>query len=372
LNPQASDRPQSAWALTQPRRDEYSDKQWGGVFLSSQTGGFMITESNRMEAALERVMADQRGYYLLGFQPSAEAMQPGPTGKPVYHRLKIEVLRTGLSVRSHNGFFGVADEDKTSAGGPLAPASELKLDVDAGYLAGKSGYFIRASVFIDGKDIDFSGPPTHRTAVLRLMVRAFNANGEALEGGIDQTRRIDVDEGGYRRSRDYGLIYTTLLTAPKPGPYQVRVACLDETTGKTGTGGSFVSIPPAKKGELRVSGIVFQHDLGQDDHVVPASASSAYSAGQVARFSFQIEPGGAKTSTGQLEMRTRLFRDGVEVWQSGLTPVQMGKANLAAGSLAVPSGLSNGEYLLRVDVQAKGAPDASAAWQWARLRLQMR
>ncbi len=397
LNLQASDRLQLAtgaagrgavngsanginpWAAAQPRRDEYSDNQWGGVFLTSQTGGFMITESNRIDAALDRVMADQRGYYLLAFQPSAEAMQPGATGKPDYHRLKIEVLRAGLNVRSHNGFFGVADEDKTSAGGPLAklsaaigspfPASELKLDVDAGYLAGKNDYFIRATVFIDGKDIDFSGPPIHRTGVLRMVVRAFDANGEALQGGIDQTRRIDVDEDGYRRSRDYGLIYTALLTVPKPGAYRVRVACLDETTGKIGTGGYFISIPPANSGGLHLSGIVFQHDLGQDDHVTPASAPSAYSAGQAARFSFQIVPGGGKPKAGQLEMRTRLFRDGVEVWQSGLTPVQMGGNNLVGGSLEVPNGLGPGEYLLRLDVNGKDAPDSSAAWQWAVLRL---
>ena len=96
---------------------------------------------------------------------------------------------------------------------------------------------------------------------------------------------------------------------------------------------------------------------------LPASAPGAYSGGQVARLSFQIVPGAAKPKPGQLEMRTRLFRDGVEVWQSGLTPAQIGAANLVAASLPVPNGLGAGEYLLRVDVNAKDAPDSSAAWQ---------
>jgi hypothetical protein len=39
--------------MTQSRRDEYSDNQWGGIFLTAQTGGFMITESNRIDAASE-------------------------------------------------------------------------------------------------------------------------------------------------------------------------------------------------------------------------------------------------------------------------------------------------------------------------------
>ena len=101
--------------MTQARRDEYSDNQWGGIFLTAQTGGFMITESNRIDAALERVMADQRGYYLLGFQPPADSMEPDSTGTPDYHRLKIEVLRPGLKVRSHAGFFGIGDEVPTAA-----------------------------------------------------------------------------------------------------------------------------------------------------------------------------------------------------------------------------------------------------------------
>jgi hypothetical protein len=37
--------------MTAARRAEYSDNQWGGIFLTAQTGGFMVTESNRLEAS---------------------------------------------------------------------------------------------------------------------------------------------------------------------------------------------------------------------------------------------------------------------------------------------------------------------------------
>ena len=39
------------YAMTAARRAEYSDNQWGGIFLTAQTGGFMVTESNRLEAS---------------------------------------------------------------------------------------------------------------------------------------------------------------------------------------------------------------------------------------------------------------------------------------------------------------------------------
>ena len=374
----------SPWDMTQGRRSDYSDNQWGGMYLTAQTGGFMITESNRIDAALERVMADQRGYYLLGFQPPAEAMEPDITGLADYHELKIEVLKPGLKVRSHAGFFGIGDDYRSADGATpqlqLSKSLEspfqtsgIHLDVESSYLLGKNDYFIRATVYIDGKDVLFKGPPIHRTGVLHLIVRAFNAKGGSLEGGIDQVRRVDLDEEGYERARNYGLIYTTMLPVSKPGPYQVRVACLDEGTSKMGTGGDFVSIPQAKGNGLRLSGIVFQHDLGTDDHIVPAAGPSVYSAGQIARFEFQIAANGPKPKVDRLEMRTRIFRDGVEVWKSGETPVEADATKttgyFAKGTLEVPKGLDPGGYMVRVDVGDKDTPDAASAWQWAKLRV---
>jgi hypothetical protein len=49
----------------------------------------------------------------------------------------------------------------------------------------------------------------HRRGVLHMVARAFNAKGEPLAGGIDQSRRIDLDEDGYDRAHKYGLIYAT-------------------------------------------------------------------------------------------------------------------------------------------------------------------
>jgi len=368
--------------MTEGRRAEYRDNQWGGMFISSQTGGFMVTESNRIDAGLERVMADQRGYYLLAFQPPAEAMHPDGKGSPDFHRLKVEVLRPGLKVRSHAGFFGVGDKEGAAAlpelqlSQPLESpvrTSGIDLQVETSYLREKNDYFIRATLYIEGKDMVFEGPPIHRTGVLRLMLQAFDAAGGTLEGGIDQIRRIDLNEEGYQRAQKYGLIYTTLLPVAKPGPYQVRAACQDVATGKIGTGADFVSLPQTKGSGLRLSGIVFQHSLGTDDHVVPAFAPSVYSAGQSARFAVQIISGGPKPKPEELEMRTRLFRDGVEVWESAAIPVESDATKTASlfarGALEIPKGLDPGKYIVRVDIGDKGQPDTVAAWQWAKLTL---
>jgi hypothetical protein len=372
------------WNLTEGRRSEHSDSQWGALFVSSQTGGFMIAESNRIDAGLKRIMADQQGYYLLGFKPPAEAMQPNDKGQFDFHRLTVEVLRPGLKVRSHAGFFGVSDRERPAASRPELQlsdslespfqTSEIGLDVETSYLSMKNDFFIRATLFIDGKDVALEGPPIHRTGVLHVILRAFNATGGTLAGGIDQVRRIDLNEEGYERVRKFGLIYTTLLPVPKPGPYQVRAACRDQATGHIGTGGDFVSIPKSKGKGMRLSGIVFQHALGTDDHVVPAAAPRVYTAGQSAPFAFQISSEGPQPNPARLAMRTRLLRDGAEVWSSLALPVASDAKKTASffarGAVEVPKDLAPGKYQLRVDISDREHPDTVSACQWARLVIQ--
>ena len=72
-------------------------------------------------------------------------------------------------------------------------------------------------------------------------------------------------------------------------------------------------------------------------------------------------------------MRTGLFRDGVQVWESAAAPVETDAKKTASlfarGSLEIPKGLDAGKYMIRVDVGDKTQPDAVSAWQWAKLTL---
>jgi VWFA-related protein len=375
------DTPTGDWIgrQTEARRADYRDNQWGSIFLSAQTGGFLITEANQIDRALERVMKEQRGYYLLGFQPPEEALRRNGKDDVAFHRLKIELLRPGFTVRSHAGFFGVADDELAAAAPPRLqildsvespPASQL--DVEAGYLAAKHGYLLRTTLYIDGNSLQFRGPPNHRTCVLHLVVRAFDAKGDVLPGGIDQFLRVDLDSEGFDRTLRYGLIYSALLPAAKTGAYQVRAALRDEGSGKLASGGDFVSIPAPSRSGLQLSSIIFQHDLGTEDHIFPASGPHVYASGQSVRFAFQISSAAGAKAEG-LELRTRLFRDGAQVWESDSTPLQSDAVKtsnpMARGSLTVPAGLVPGEYLVRVDVAEKANPAEATAWQWARLKL---
>ena len=372
----------------QKRSAEHIENQWGGIFLTSQTGGFMVTESNRIDASLERVVNDQQGYYVIGFTPAAEVLEPDAHGARMYHRVKIEVLRPGFKVRTHSGFFGISDEDATRAERDQRPelmsalespfqSQGLAVEVRAAFLnAKKNQSFLRTEVTIDGRSLKLTGPPQHLTGVIHLLARAFAVSGEQLTGGIDEHLRIDLNAEGYQRALKYGLVYTTLIEVPKPGPYQMRVACSDESTGKIGTASDFVEVPQIKGSNIVLSGLVFAGDRGDYDMVVPALGPSYFTPGQKAAFAFQVLRASGASSTGDrgLTLRTRLFRDAEQISESPTAQVVSDAKNNAKqfftrGEIDLPAGLVPGEYLLRVDVENRTAKKPQLAWRWARLTV---
>jgi hypothetical protein len=375
-------------ARTAGRRAEHIDNQWGGIFLTSQTGGFMVTESNRIDAGLERIVNDQQGYYVLGFTPDAKVLEPDENGNRVYHRVKVEVLRAGLKVRTHSGFFGISDEDATRAEREQRPeligalespfqSQGLGVEVRAAFLnAKKNQSFLRTEVTIDGRTLKLTGPPQHLTGVIHLLARAFAVTGEQLVGGIDQHLRVDLNAEGYQRALKYGLVYTTLIEVPKPGPYQMRVACSDESTGKIGTASDFVDVPQIKGRYVVLSGLVFAGNRGDYDVVVPAMGPAYFAPGEKAAFAFQVlrAPGASSSGDRGLTLRTRLFRDAEQIAETPAVPVVTDAKKSASqfftrGEIDIPAGLAPGEYLLRVDVENPTAKKPQLAWRWARLTV---
>ncbi len=84
------------------------ETQDGLRFVAGETGGFAVVNNNDLRAALGRVMDDQSGYYLIGYQPPRDTFDRN--ARPDFHRLKIKVTRKGLAVRTRAGFYPFATE----------------------------------------------------------------------------------------------------------------------------------------------------------------------------------------------------------------------------------------------------------------------
>ena len=136
----------------------------GMDLIAKQTGGFLIKDSNNFQ--LNRIMEDQKGYYLLGFRPAEE------TFDQKFHNLKVRLKRKGLTVRTRKGFYGYTDEEARPGNPSVADLMNRALLFPFGTNAVDvrvSSYFVddaaqgsvlRSFVYIDPHDLTFTERPT--------------------------------------------------------------------------------------------------------------------------------------------------------------------------------------------------------------------
>lgn len=73
-------------------------------FIAGETGGFAVINTSNLRGGLARILNDQRGYYLIGYQPDHDTFS-GTQSE--YHKVKVKVRRKGLRVRSPQGFYAI-------------------------------------------------------------------------------------------------------------------------------------------------------------------------------------------------------------------------------------------------------------------------
>jgi VWFA-related protein len=101
-------RPGRGAELAAMRGAALRESQDGLRYLAGETGGFAVIDSNDLAGGLRKIVSDQSGYYLVGYQPEAGTLGADASGR--FRRLKIKVKLHGLHVRTRSGFYGVASE----------------------------------------------------------------------------------------------------------------------------------------------------------------------------------------------------------------------------------------------------------------------
>jgi hypothetical protein len=157
----------------------------------------MIQGTNDISGELRRVMEDQKGYYLLGYQPD------GDTFDRHFHHLKVRVKRKGLTVRTRSGFFGISEDEARKALTPrdktlaalVSPfsASDINVRLTALYAdAPEVGHILRSFLHIDANKLTFTDEPDGwHTATFDLTGVLFGDNGR-VAGAHRQTEKLRV------------------------------------------------------------------------------------------------------------------------------------------------------------------------------------
>ena len=95
--------PSGARALASRRDAVLRETQDGLRYIAGGTGGFAVINSNDIRRALRRIVDDQAGYYLIGYEPEAGTF--GPDSARDFRRVKVRLTRKGLKIRARTGFY---------------------------------------------------------------------------------------------------------------------------------------------------------------------------------------------------------------------------------------------------------------------------
>jgi VWFA-related protein len=390
------------------RSADFSDSQAGLIYLSQQTGGFAIRNTNDLSAGMKTVLEDQKGYYLIGYRPDESTFDPA-TGRRKFHKISLKIKRPGLKHRTRTGFYGITDEQavpqrrtrtEQMIGALTSPFSEGGVRLRLTSIYGndpKAGSFLRSLIHIEARDLTFTEEADGwRKTIFDVLAITFGDNGAVIDQ-IGRTQTVRIRGETYKHVLENGFIFDLAVPVKKPGAYQLRAALRDSVSERVGSATQFIEVPDVNKNRLTLSGIVVSgYDPsaapgGAQKQQPPAGASSQSGDEVVSDQDPQAGPAVRKFKSGmlmnygyaiynarvdrasarpQLQTQMRMFRDGKQVFAgrvqsfdaSGQTDL---KRIAAGGALQLGKEMQPGEYVLQIvvtDLLAKDKYRTTTQW----------
>lgn len=369
------------------RSAELFDKQEGLAYLADQTGGRTFFNNNDINRGLDKALEDQKGYYLIGYQPDSDTFD-AKTRR--FNKLQIKVLRKDATVRYRSGFFGVTDEQIKKPAN-LTPAQQIYaaltspfavsgIDLRLNTLFGndkQQGSFVRSVLHVNARDLKFADDANgNKKATFEVLAMSFGENGLPLDQ-ISKTYTFAVKNESYQKFLDEGFVYYFTFPVKKPGAYQYRVAIRDNMSEKIGSANQFIEVPDLKKQRLTISGIVLENlTLAQWQKLADSAAQTnaqkndapvqtdamtdtalrRFRRGTVLRYGFEVY--NAKIDAAQktnLATQTRIFRDGKMIFEGKQAPLEIleqtdSQRAKSAGAMSLGKEMQPGDYVLQIVV----------------------
>jgi len=353
----------------------------GGEIIARQTGGYQIRNSNGFK--LDQIMTDQSGYYLIGYRPGEE------TFNRRFHHIKAKVKRSGMSLRTRFGFFGVTEEEANhgkrttqdltnlALTSPFA-AQDINVDISPFFANDKiNGSVVRSFVYIEAKDMTFTPAAEGRQqAAFDLHGVIFGDNGSIVEQRTSGAK-VSLSQRDYELAMQNGMQLTFDIPIKKPGAYQVRIAARDRTSSKIGSAGQFVVVPNLSDKKLAVSGVIL--GTGSDEsHNLASPGARRFTPNSDVHFAFMVYNGANESGAFRnLVMQAKVLREDKEVFTGPEVPVQTAANQrdlsrvITSGSLRLPPDLEPGNYYLQVAVtEVGGKKKVPPMVQWSQFEVQ--
>jgi VWFA-related protein len=381
--------------VSMERSQQMWDSQDGLVRIANETGGLFLHDSNDIDGMVRKVVEDGEGYYLIGYHPESSTFD-AKTGQPKFHSLSVRVKQPGLHVRYRSGFFGTSDRQTA----PIARTREAQIahaissPFGTGALhlrltslfaqSANNGPFVRSLLHFEPSQLKFTDEPDDwHKAVIDTVALTFGDSGEVVNA-TDKTWTIRVKGETYKDIVKKGMVYQINVPIKKPGAYQLRVVLRDAGSEQVGSASQFIEVPDVSKGHLTLSSVVLSADAprAQSAPGTPAGTTAEHREGQVdepdpngtpavrifkpgtpisyAYWIFNAQADNSKKP--ELEVQTRLFRDGQQVYSGTPKPLEAGvvedpKRLMGGGRLQLGPNIAVGDYVLQVIVTDKLAKE---------------
>jgi VWFA-related protein len=348
----------------------------GAGLMARETGGFSVYNSN--DFGMQRVMDDQRGYYLIGYRPNDE------TFNRRFHQIKVRAKGNGLEVRTRKGFYGITEEEakKPELTTPNRMAKALMSPFGANDVSIRlttifandpvGGSLLRSFLFLDARDLVFQHLPdgTHE-ASFDLATIIFGDYGKVINRQ-DEKVKLRLRQARYDQVLREGIVYKFDRPVKQPGGFQFRVALHDTSSFRIGAAGQFIEAPDLRSNRLALSGILLGSAGSLADDVRKGPAVRRFPQGSPLTLGYTVYNAviDKNTHLPQLTAQTRIYRDGQVIFTGTVTPLDpAGQTDLqrivAVAQLELGVEFSPGEYVLQIIVSDRLAKEKQGtASQW--------
>jgi hypothetical protein len=245
------------------------------VTAAANTGGRPIVNTNDFENGLNNIFEENSSYYLLGYQQPA-AQKPGSL-----HRIKVNVNRPGVTVRTRSGY-ETAEAPKVKKGVAAEPLSPLdKAIVNA---VPEGAFPMRAAIaafVMPGKKdptvtiaLGLTQPAVTSRSIFAVDIQtnAYLSDGRPKFIGQRHTAAVTLVPTKSNDAAHYDLL--TQISLP-PGIYQLRLSASRAADNVQGSLYADVEVPDFTA-PLAVSGVVVESvpsgataPIGAFDNLLP-------------------------------------------------------------------------------------------------------
>lgn len=352
--------------------------------LARRTGGISIYNDNDIAGAVERVMNDQAGYYLVTYKPAPAAK--GGHSDPGFRKIKIRVTRSALKLRYHNSLYeretGQASRESAPARGedPLVSAVAspfatrgVRIRFASRYWDGGPGVgsVLDTLLQIDARDLTFLPDGAGRRKANFDILALISGSAAKPLNTVEKNYTVSLTGAAWQRALREGLVQKLQMRLKHPGAYQLRGAVRDRYSGRLGSASEFIEAPDLTRGRLVLSGIALSGKPGKTgQNAEPPAAESfgrlRFRAGETVLYACQIlNAHPAPDGSLNVEAHVALYHDGTALETSA--PIKIDPSGQTSAerlvfenSFRLGKQLTPGDYTLRIAVADKNAPDRHA------------